>query len=143
VTFTASVELDHPREQVFAYLADPRNRPEWQASLLSVTLRDRDAEPHLGMRWRDNTLAGLRPRLEISRLEPPRVWAESGRWHGIRAELTMLLDTTPTGCRVRARGSLSGRGPWAAAVAVAGRLAGPAIAYDLRRVGDVLTRRPR
>jgi hypothetical protein len=108
-----------------------------------VTLRDRDAEPHLGMRWRDNTLAGLRPRLEISRLEPPRVWAESGRWHGVRAELTMLLDTTPTGCRVRARGSLSGRGPWAAAVAVAGRLAGPAIAYDLRRVGDVLTRRPR
>ena len=55
----------------------------------------------------------------------------------------MLLDTTPTGCRVRARGALSGRGIWAAPVAVAGRLAGPAIGYDLRRVGDVLTRRPR
>jgi len=143
VSFTAAVELDHPRETVFDYLADPRNRPEWQASLLSVTLRDRGAEPHLGMRWRDNTLAGLRPRLEISRLEPPRVWAESGRWQGIEAELTMLLDTTPTGCRVRARGVLSGRGIWAAPVTVAGRLAGPAIGHDLRRVGDVLTRRPR
>jgi uncharacterized protein YndB with AHSA1/START domain len=146
VGFTATVELDQPRELVFDYLADPRNRPEWQASLLSVTLADRGdraAEPHLGMRWRDNTLAGVRPRLEISRYEPPRVWAETGRWHGIRAELTMLLDTTPTGCRVRARGSLSGGGPWALPVTVAGRLAGPAIGHDLRRVGDVLTRRPR
>ena len=143
MAFTATVELDHPRELVFDYLADPRNRPEWQASLLSVTVRDRGVAPHLGMRWRDNTLALLRPRLEISRFEPPRVWAETGRWRGIRAELTMLLDTTPTGCRVRARGSLSGGGPWALPVAAAGRLAGPAVGHDLRRVGDVLTRRPR
>ena len=141
--FTAAVELDHPRELVFDYLADPRNRPEWQASLLSVTLRDRAAEPHLGLRWRDNTLAGVRPRLEISRFEPPRVWAETGRWRGIRAELTMFLDTTPTGCRVRARGSLSGGALWGVPLAVAGRLAGPAIGHDLRRVGDVLTRHPR
>jgi len=143
VPFTATVELDHARETVFDYLADPRNRPEWQASLLSVTLHDRGAGPHVGMRWRDNTLAGVRPRLEISRLEPPRVWAETGRWSGIGAELTMFLDTTPTGCRVRAHGELSGSGVWAVAVTVAGRLAGPAIGHDLRRVGDVLARRPR
>ena len=137
------MELDHPRDTVFAYLADPRNRPEWQASLLSVTLRDRTAEPYVGMAWRVNTLALLRPRLELSRLEPPRVWAETGRWRGISAELTMFFDSTPTGCRVRAVGSLSGRGIWAAPVAVAGRLAGPAVGHDLRRVDDVLTRRPR
>ena len=138
------MELDHPRDAVFAYLADPRNRPEWQASLLSVTLRDRTAEPQVGMAWRDNTLAVLvRPRLEITRLEPPRVWAESGRWRGITASLTMFFDTTPTGCRVRAAGSLAGSGIWAVPVVVAGRLAGPAIGHDLRRVDDVLTRRPR
>ncbi len=141
--FTTAVELDHPREAVFDYLADPRNRPEWQASLLSVTLSDRTAEPHVGMTWRDNTLAMVRPRLEISRLDPPRVWAETGRWRGIRAELTMFFDTTPTGCRVRAEGSLAGSGTWTVPVAVAGRLAGPAIGHDLRRVDDVLTRRPR
>jgi len=140
VGFAASVELDRPREAVFDYLADPRNRPEWQASLLSVTVRDRDSEPHLGMRWRDNTLALLRPRLEITRLEPPRVWAESGRWHGVRADLTMFFDATPAGCRVRAQGSLSGSGPWAVPVAVAGRLAGPAIGLDLRRAARILDR---
>ena len=141
--FGAAVEVEHPRDLVFDYLADPRNRPEWQASLLSVTLRDRSAEPRVGLRWRDNTLAGLRPRMELTRLEPPRVWTETGRWNGIHAELTMLFDTTTTGCRVRARGTLSGSGPWAVPVAVAGRLAGPAVAHDLRRAGDVLTRRPR
>ena len=137
------MELDHPRDVVFDYLADPRNRPEWQASLLSVTLRDRGVEPHVGQRWRDNTLALVRPRLEITRLEPPRVWAESGHWRGITAALTMYFDTTPTGCRVRAQGRLSGSGPWALPVTLAGRLAGPAIGHDLRRVDDVLTRRPR
>jgi hypothetical protein len=109
-----------------------------------VTLRDRGAEPYVGLRWRDNTLVLLvRPRLEITRLEAPRVWAESGRWRGITAELTMFFDTTPTGSRVRAEGALSGSGLWAVPVAVAGRLAGPAIGHDLRRVDDVLTRRPR
>jgi len=136
------VAVDHPRETVFDYLVDPRNRPEWQASLLSVTLRDRDAEPHLGMRWRDNTLALLRPRMEISRYEPPLVWAETGRWRGVRADLTMYFDTTPTGCRVRARGTLSGEGVWAVPVGVVGRLAGPAVGHDLRRAARILARRP-
>lgn len=110
---------------------------------MSVTLRDRSAEPRVGMRWRDNTFAGVRPRLEISRLERPRVWAETGRWRGIRAELTMFFDTTPTGCRVRARGTLTGSGIWALPAVVAARVAGPAVAHDLRRVDGVLTRRPR
>ena len=52
----------------------------------------------------------------------------------------VLFDRTTTGCRVRADGTLSGSGPWAAPVAVAGRLAGPAIGHDLRRVGDILGR---
>jgi hypothetical protein len=128
---------------VFAYLADPRNRPEWQTSLLSVTLPDRDAEPRLGLTWRDNTLALLRPRMEMTRYEPPRVWAERGAWRGVTAQLTMVFDTTPTGCRVRATGSLSGARLLALPVAVAGRLAGPAIRHDLHRAGHVLTRRPR
>jgi uncharacterized protein YndB with AHSA1/START domain len=141
VRFTAEVELAHPRERVFDYLADPRNRPEWQASLLSVSLSDRFAEPHVGMRWRDNTMVGVvRPQLEISRLERPHVWAEVGRWRGIRAELTMRFDTTPQGCRVRAEGSMSGSWLWTLPLSVAGLLAGPAIGHDLRRVGDILTR---
>ncbi len=108
-----------------------------------MTLPDRTAEPHLGMTWRDNTAALLRPRLEITRYEPPRVWAESGGWRGTAATLTLVFDTTPTGCRVRAQGSLSGPRLLGVPLLLAGRLAGPAIGHDLRRAGRVLTRRPR
>ena len=45
VEFTAPVDIAHPPEKVFGYLADPRNRPEWQSSLLSVTLRRPRASP--------------------------------------------------------------------------------------------------
>jgi hypothetical protein len=104
-------------------------------------MRDRTATaPYVGMRWRDTTMVGVRPAMELTRLEPDSLWAESGRWLGIRAELTMRFDRTPTGCRVRADGTLTGSGPWAVPVVVAGRLAGPAIRHDLARAGDVLSR---
>ena len=38
--FRASVDFAVSREVAFDYLGDPRNRPEWQSSLLSVTLPD-------------------------------------------------------------------------------------------------------
>ncbi len=81
----------------FDYLADPRNRPEWQSSLARVELLD-DGAPRVGMRWRDHTKARIVPEMEITVLDRPRVWAESGRWRGISAMLS--LDLTPGGVRM-------------------------------------------
>ncbi len=92
---------------MFRYLADPRNRPEWQSSLLSVTLLDR-GEPRVGMSWRDNTMVGMRPTMEITELQPFRLWAEEGGWRGVRATLTLRFTAIAPGCRVDALGSLSG-----------------------------------
>lgn len=137
--FSASVEVPHPPETVFAYLSDPRNRPEWQSSLMSVTVRDR-GEPRVGMTWRETTLVGVRPRLEITELAPYRRWAERGRWYGVSATLALHFTAVPGGCRIDADGAVSGSGPWAVAALAAGRLAGRAIAADLNRAGRVLTR---
>ena len=138
--FSASVELPHPPETVFAYLADPRNRPEWQSSLMSVTVVDR-GEPRVGMTWRETTVVGVKPRLEIVEMAPYERWAERGRWYGVGATLRLGFTAVPGGCRVDADGEVSGRGPWAVAAVAAGRLAGRAIAADLTRAGRVLTRR--
>jgi hypothetical protein len=127
---------------LFRYLVDPRNRPEWQASLLSVTLHDR-GEPRIGTTWRDNTVAGVRPRLEITALEPFRLFTETGRWRGVRATLSMHFTSVPGGCRVRVTGDVEGSGPWSLPARVAGRLAGPAVRHDLVRAGEILTRHPR
>lgn len=135
--FSAVVVVPHPPRRVFDYLADPRNRPEWQPSLMSVTLRDR-GEPGLGTTWRETTVVGVRPRMEITAFEPPTLWAERGRWHGVSATLALRFVPDGSGCRILADGEVLGSGPWALPARLAGRLAGKAIAADLRRAGRVL-----
>ena len=106
-----------------------------------MTLEDRDAEPHVGMTWRETTMVGVRPRMEIVRLDRPDVWAERGTWQGIVATLVLTFEERNVGCRVVAEGEISGRHLYAAPTAVAGRLAGLAIGADLRKAGRILERR--
>ena len=137
--FLAEVDLPVAPEVVHAYLADPRNRPEWQSSLLSVDAPD--VEPHVGLRWSETTAVGVRPRLEITEMDPPRTWAEPGRWRGVGATLRLVVTPSPGGSRVEARGRVEGTGVWAVPARLAGLLAGRAIASDLRRAGRILAAR--
>lgn len=144
--FGAVVEFAAPIETVFDYLGDPRNRPEWQSSLLSVTLKER-TEPHVGMRWRETTVVGVRPRMEITHLEPSQRWSEHGTWQGISADLTLRFSTVPATtpgirrCRVRAEGIVHGSGLWRVPAIVAGRLGSGAIGADLRRAARIVADR--
>jgi hypothetical protein len=106
-----------------------------------VTLSDRDAAPDLGMTWRETTLVGVRPRLEITRFDRPDTWAERGTWLGIDATLVLTFEERTAGCRVVAEGEISGRQAYAAPAALAGRLAGPAVRADLRKAARILARR--
>ncbi len=138
-TFAASVDLPVPVEVAYAYLSDPRNRPAWQSSLRSVTVPV-DEEPHLGQRWQETTSVGVRPHMEIIEMDPPLVWAERGRWRGVEATLTLGFARTPRGCRVDISGDVGGRGLWSVPAVVAGRLAGIAVAADVRKAGEILAR---
>ena len=126
-----------PAKVAFAYLCDPRNRPEWQSSLRSVTV-PADEEPHLGQAWRETTAVGVRPHMETTELTPFRVWTERGEWRGVSATLTLSFTEVVGGCRVRATGELAGRGGWALPAAAAGLLASQAIGADLRKAGRIL-----
>ncbi len=97
-----------------------------------------DEEPHLGQRWVETTAVGVRPRLEIIEMDPPHVWAERGWWRGVEATLSLRFARTPRGCRVEVSGAVGGRGLWAVPAALAGRLAGPAVAADVRKAGAIL-----
>jgi hypothetical protein len=87
-------------EVAFDYLADPRNRADWQSSLARV--EHVDGQPRVGQTWVDVTRPGLRPRMETTELDRPHRWTERGTWHGIVATLTLDLAETPTGCDVTA-----------------------------------------
>ena len=139
--FTVSVDLPHPPELLFTYLVEPRNRPEWQASLLSVRLDDRDAEPAVGMRWQDTTVVGVKPAMEITELEPYRVFAERGRWGGVEGFLRMRFVGIPKGTRLTCEGHVDGNGMFKYAARAGALLAGRSIKSDLERASRVLADR--
>ena len=132
--------IDRPVEEVFDYLADPRNRPEWQSSLRSVELVD-DGPPRVGFRWSETTVVGVRPSLTITECERPRVWVEHGTWRGVAATLRLDFAPAPRGCTVGVSGSVEGSGPWTVPASLAGLLAGRAIASDVRKAGRILASR--
>jgi uncharacterized protein YndB with AHSA1/START domain len=80
-----------PRAQVFDYLADPRNRPEWQASLARVELLD-EGPPRVGTRWVDHVRGGVRFRLRITEMVPATRWAEQGSTGPLTAQVTLLFE---------------------------------------------------
>lgn len=139
--FACVVDVPHPPDVVFPYLADPRNRPEWQSSLMSVRLDDVDAEPHVGMTWNETTVVGLRAAMAITELVPYRLLGESARMGGIDGTLVLRFTAHPGGCRIEAEGVMSGRGPLRYAAVAAAKVAGAVAASDLRRVGRVLSTR--
>lgn len=137
--FTVDLELPHPPATLFAFLAEPRNRPLWQSSLRKVV--DVDAgEPRVGMRWRDVTRPGFRPLMELTELVPDRVVTEVGTWRGVRGVLTLRFAPSSRGTRLTAEVGLTGRGVYAVAAAVSGLLAPSAIRKDLLRASQLLAR---
>jgi hypothetical protein len=140
-SFSVSLDLPHSPAVLFRYLADPGNRPAWQSSLKAVVDVD-PGEPREGMRWRDVTKVGVRPHLELTELVPFRVLSEVGTWHGVEGHLTLRFVQVGDGTRVTAEGKVVGRGPYAVAAAVAGRLAPATIKADLERASERLAESP-
>jgi hypothetical protein len=137
------VAFDVPCDIAYAYLADPRNRPEWQSSLKSVEMLD-DGEPRIGMRWRDHTAARIVADMEIEGLVPGELWVEAGQWRAISAILTLVFEPSAAGCtvdvafRVRGRGLLAPVGWLATAACLL-----PVMADVKRAARIIATRAPR
>ena len=137
---TATVRYAVPVRVAFAYLADPRNRPEWQSSLRRVELLD-EGEPRVGMRWLDHTSVGMTPEMVITELEPDMLWAETGRWRAIEADVTLAFAPHRGGCSVDVEIDVRGHGLLRPAGWVASSLGLLAVRSDLRRAGRILESR--
>jgi uncharacterized protein YndB with AHSA1/START domain len=138
-SFSVTLDLPHPPAVLFRYLADPRNRPEWQSSLKAVADVD-PGEPRAGMHWRDVMKVGVRPSMQLTEVVPFRTLTELGSWHGIDGLLTLRFVKRSDGTRLTAEGRITARGPFAIAAAAAARWAPAAITADLERASEALTR---
>ena len=134
--YAGRVVVARDRETVFDYLADPRNRPEWQSSLRRVS--SVVGEPGVGQTWVDETRLGIEPRMRTTAYDRPARWSESGTWRFVRAELTLELAEVAGGCAVDYAFRIHVLGPIGAAASWVSR---PAVAADLRRAARILSSR--
>ena len=82
--------MAHPPERVFAVLADPVRRPEWQESTSDVVVLT-PGPPALGMRWRE-TGAGIGTiEAEVVGFVPGELWEETGSADGGEGRITVRL----------------------------------------------------
>jgi hypothetical protein len=159
VTATFTMPVAAPPSAVFAYLAEPRHRPEWQSSLRSVDLSEEapvgpeaPGAPPVGTRWVDRTAVGAGPRMQITESTPPGehgapgAWSEVGAWHELRARLrlTFAPDVSAgagAGTTLGVEVAVEGAWPWLPAVLVLRALAPHAVRSDLRRAARIVQRR--
>ena len=133
------VAFRQPVHEVYAYLSDPVRRPEWQWSLRRIEgLLGTGA---VGTTWVDVTAVGARPAMEVTEATVGRVWAETGRWHGVTAGLRLEFEEAAAsggGTTVRATVVVTGRA-WLRPVSWSlAKLAPYAVKHDLEQAARTL-----
>jgi uncharacterized protein YndB with AHSA1/START domain len=128
---TVVVDFPVPPDAAYAYLSDPRRRPEWQSSLRRVA--DVAGAGEVGTTWHDVTSVGAQPAMRVTEADPPRRWAETGSWRGIEADLALDFQPQVTGTRVVATFEVRAPRLLAPLAVVLGRLAPLGVRSDLRR----------
>ena len=129
-----TVRFAVPVEVAFDYLVDPHHRPDWQSSLRRVD--EVNGEPRVGQTWTDVTKPGIRPAMRTTVLERPRLWAESGTWRFVRADLTLRFESVDeTACDVHYRFRIHALGRFGLAATA---VSAPAVRADLRRAAELL-----
>ena len=138
---TASVHIDRPADEVFAYVAEAENNPRWHAHVLETRWLD-DGPMRVGRRARQvSRIIGLRYEIEaeIALWEPPRhvVWQTVTGGATVRTDCR--IESEGGGCRL----TMSAEGEFAnGLLRVLSPLSVPALRRssrnDLRRLARVM-----
>lgn len=108
--FVASVDIDRPAAEVFAYATDPSRFPEWQRDVLRVDVEGRG----VGSRFVTiRKVAGAERGMtqEVTENTPPRRWAAHGVDGPILPTATIEVEPVDEGrCRVIFGLDFDGRG---------------------------------
>lgn len=133
-----SLVLPAPVPALFAYLADPRHRPDWQSSILELRLIS-EGSPREGMRWTERARGFGRFDMQITEYQLEKRWAERGA--SSRGEIDLALDfaagPTPDATELTVTLDLRLRGIFALTQPVAPLLLRPLMSADLRRAAGL------
>jgi len=139
VRFETEVVFRSPPDRVWVYLADPRNRPEWQPAIRGLEMLT-PGEPALGTRWREHAIGTGAATLEIVDFHPGVSWGEVAVMALGEVRIQLHFEAMGEGTRVRVGASLRSSGI-RRLLAPGFRLVIPLLVRaDLRRADRILTR---
>ena len=141
--FEHTVEIARAPEEVFAYLTDLRNLPEWQASLVEVR-PEREGAVEVGTRFREvRSAMGRRVEsaVEVTELEPPRVFTVRATSGPLPFTVRHTLDGTDGATRLRVEAEGEPRGALRFAGPMVMRAAERQFRSDFERLKTVLETR--
>ena len=94
--------VERPLEDVFAYLSDPANVPEWQTGVVETT-KEEEGGMRVGVRWREvRSFLGRRMEatLEAIAYEPGREFSLRAVSGPIPLQVRHLFDRADAGTRI-------------------------------------------
>ncbi len=105
VKVEASVDINRPIEEVWAYVTDPTKAPEWSSFVLESTL---EGTGPIGVgsriRWIGKFLGRrLGSTSEVTQYDPPSKFAMRGVSGGVDLEIERQLESIGEGTRYRSR----------------------------------------
>jgi uncharacterized membrane protein len=111
ITFSNTIAIDRPVPDVFAYLSDLENVPEWNWAIDDTT-QTTPGDPGVGTRYRQtrSTPRPVTEELEIVTLEEDDRLEVVGTLAEIPVRLTYLVDRTEAGTHLTNRVDLEPRG---------------------------------
>jgi len=101
-TIDTSIDIQRPVEAVFAYVADPRNGPQWQGAIKETHVTP-DGPPTVGTKVTQVVSflgVKLEPTGEITALEPNRSFSFKGHSGPAMLEATYRFEPVGTGTRL-------------------------------------------
>ena len=102
VTVEHEVMVSRPRSEVFAYLANPRNLPEWQSSVLETRM-EAEGPVAVGSRWTEvRRVLGrkMEAGVEVTEYEPDRRFSVRSVAGPVRFLVEHTLEEAEGGTRI-------------------------------------------
>lgn len=127
--FTASIDVNRPQEDVFAYLSNLARHGEWQSQIQEVTV-ETDGPTRVGSRARERRKPAHGPAMtasyEITEFDPPRKSSFKGLDGPVRVAGTVTVEPSGEGSRVTLDIDLTAHG-------LVGKLVAPMARREMRK----------
>ena len=138
-----SVVIDRPVEEVFAYIVDPRNTPEWAGPVIEAKQTSEGAVGLGTTSYRTTQFLGrtMEATYEITEFEPSKFYADRTTSGPVPINARMSLNPVDGGAELTIEGQIESAGFFKLAEPVLARMARRQVVTDAQTLKEILEAR--